>query len=233
MVVKELALLSDGFFELDMGMLVWMKPQYYGVKYRCALKSLLIITDEDRILVDTGCGQLDDDMVRWNKVEKDTDLIQGLRARGLGPEDITVVINTHLHFDHCGWNREFKNARLIVQKEELGHAHKPYRFQKAGYHRPHFEGLAFELMDGDVEILDGIHLVTTPGHTPGHQSVVVEHEGRNYIFCGDAGPLRENIEKRNIIGITTDPVKCLESIDKLRAMEGNYIYAHDNTQMDI
>jgi hypothetical protein len=63
--------------------------------------------------------------------------------------------------------------------------------------------------------------------------VSVDIKDKRYIFCGDAGPLMENIERRNIIGITTDPVQCLESIDKLKAIDGIYIYAHDNRQMDL
>jgi glyoxylase-like metal-dependent hydrolase (beta-lactamase superfamily II) len=203
------------------------------VKYRCALKSLLILTDEERILVDTGCGDLSEEMAAFNKLEREKDLVERLREVGMRPEDITMVINTHLHFDHCGWNKVFTKARLLVQRLELAHAYKPYRFQKGGYFKPHFDGLGFEVIEGDVEIVDGVHLVTTPGHTPGHQSVVVHIKDRTYIFCGDAGPLMENIEKRNVIGITTDPVQCLESIDKLKGIDGIFIYAHDNRQMEL
>jgi len=233
MAVHELMLLSDGFFELDMGMLVWMKPQYYGVKYRCALKSLLIMTDEERILVDTGCGDLSEEMATVHKLEREKDLVENLREAGMRPEDITMVINTHLHFDHCGWNKVFTKARLMVQRAELAHAYTPFRFQKGGYYQPHFKGLGFEVVEGDVEIVDGVHLVTTPGHTPGHQSVVVDIKDKTYIFCSDAGPLMENIERRNVIGITTDPVQCLESIDKLKAIDGIFIYGHDNRQMNL
>jgi glyoxylase-like metal-dependent hydrolase (beta-lactamase superfamily II) len=231
--VKEVKLINDGFFQLDMGLLVWMKPQYYGKMYRCALKSLLVLTDEERILVDTGAGELPEDRVKMYQLERERSLVEGLAELGIGARDITIVINTHLHFDHCGWNRAFENARLLVHKDELVHAHEPYRFQMRGYHRPHFEGLEFEIVDREVEVTEGVRVVPTPGHTPGHISVVVDHGSDRYIFCGDTGPLKENIEKRNVIGITTDPVQCLESIDRLRSLEGTYVYSHDNEQLEL
>jgi glyoxylase-like metal-dependent hydrolase (beta-lactamase superfamily II) len=233
MTVKSLELLIDGFFHLDMGMLVWMKPQYYGKLYRCALKSLLVLTEDERILVDTGCGEMDEEWMKIKRVEKDGDLIKELEKRDLVPEDITMVINTHLHFDHCGWNKVFKNAKLVVQKQELVYAHEPYRFQQGGFNKEHFEGLEFDIVDGDTDLCEGVRVMATPGHTPGHQSVVIDIEDKTYIFCGDCGPLKENIERRNVIGITTDPVQCLASIDRLRALEGTYIFAHDNTQLTL
>ena len=232
-MIKKLKLLSDGAFEIDKGLLVYGKSPYYGVKYMAALKPLLVVTDEDNILIDTGAGELPEKYKKYQKVERDTDIIESLSAEGLSPDDITIVINTHLHFDHCGGNKYFKNARFIIQKAELEYANNPHRFAKGGYIKSYFEGLEFELLEGEKEILDGITVIPTPGHTPGHQSVLVVFEGKNYIYCGDVSPLEENIRDRNIVGILHNPVEALESIDKVKKIEAIYITSHDQEQLEL
>lgn len=234
MAVKDCVLLEDGTFDLDMGLLVWMKPQYYGKKYKCVARSMLVVTDEDVILLDTGCGKVPDRTVKEYNFERPSSLLQGLERAGYSPDDITTVINTHLHFDHCGWNRAFKKARFLVQMSELDYSQHPHKFQRDGYFKGVLEGTRFEPITGDHEVSEGISILFTPGHTPGHQSVVVKWRGRNMIFCGDTGAVAENILKRNVIGITTDPVKCLESIDRLRAIpDAFFVYAHDNDQPEL
>ena len=231
MTVKECRLLSDGTFELDMGLLVWMKSQYYGKKYNCVARSMLVVTDEDIMLLDTGCGDVPETVKKEYKFQRPLTLIDDLNKAGYGPEDITVVINTHLHFDHCGWNRSLKKARFLVQRVELEYARDPHKFQKGGYHRPFFDATKFELLEGDHKLTEDIELLSTPGHTPGHLSVLIRYGKKNIVFCGDTGAVAENIQKRNVIGITTDPVECLRSIDRLRDIPNAfYVYAHDNEQ---
>jgi glyoxylase-like metal-dependent hydrolase (beta-lactamase superfamily II) len=234
MVVRDCVLLSDGTFELDMGLLVWMKSQYYGKKYLCVARSMLVETDEDLILLDSGCGDVTERIGKEYKFQRPRSLIEDLRKNGHRTEDITLVINTHLHFDHCGWGRTFKNAKFLVQRAELDYARNPHKFQRDGYYRPFFERVKFKLVQGDHKVTDDVRIVFTPGHTPGHQSIVVKWRGKNIVFCGDTGAVAENILKRNVIGISTDPVKCLESIDRLRAIpDGFFVYAHDNQQPEL
>ena len=234
MVVKECLLLSDGTFELDMGLLVWMKSQYYGKKYTCVARSMLVVTDEDLVLLDTGCGDVPEKVKKEYKFQRPVTIIDDLKKAGHRPEDITIVINTHLHFDHCGWNKTFKKARFIVQRSEFEYAFDPHKFQRGGYHKPFFDAMKFELIDGDHKVTEDLRIVSTPGHTPGHQSVVVREGKWNIVFCGDTGAVAENILKRNVIGITTDPVDCLRSIDRLRGIpDAFYVYAHDNEQPQL
>jgi glyoxylase-like metal-dependent hydrolase (beta-lactamase superfamily II) len=229
--VTECLLLSDGTFELDMGLLVWMKSQYYGKKYLCVARSMLVVTDKELVLLDTGCGNVPEKVKKEYKFQRPVTLIDDLKKAGYGPEDISIVINTHLHFDHCGWNKTFKKARFIVQRAELVYAHDPHKFQQGGYHKPFFDATKFELIDGDHKVTEDIEILSTPGHTPGHQSVVIKKGKKNIVFCGDTGAVAENILKRNVIGITTDPVDCLGSIDRLRGIpEAFFVYAHDNEQ---
>ena len=77
-------------------------------------------------------------------------------------------------------------------------------------------------------------VVPTSGHSIGHQSVIVKADGKNYVYCGDAAPTRENLERRNIPGVLYCAHKALKSIDHLRAIENAvYIYSHDNEQLAL
>lgn len=237
MSVQNLKLLFDGYFELDMGMLVYAKKQYYGQKYMAALKPLLIQTDSDNILVDTGIGELPEKYRIFYITDRQVTLQQSLADEGLSPDDISMVINTHLHVDHCGNNRLFRNAKFIVQESELNYAYNPDRFQKGGYIEELFKDLDFTTVNGDSEIVSGVTVLLTSGHTPGHQCIVIDatqsNLGKTFVYCGDEAPLEENLRKRNITGILYSQVKSLEAIDRLRGIEAEYIYSHDRTQMEI
>ncbi|MBX8636979.1 MAG: N-acyl homoserine lactonase family protein [Thermoplasmata archaeon] len=231
MPVKEVHLLEDGYLELDMGMLVYMKTPYYGIKYMAALKPLLVRTDNENIIVDTGIAPLPDSLAKHVRYTKQMDIVGSLSEFGLTPDDITIVVNTHLHMDHCGNNRLFRKARYFVQKQELHYANNPDRWMRGGYVREFFNELQFELVDGDSNIASGLNVIETPGHTPGHQSVVIEAGGKRIVYMGDACPLMENLERRDVTGIMYDPKSELASIDRLRAIGGDYIASHDLLQM--
>jgi len=233
----KLILLSDGFFTLDKSLVVYMK--YMGEPYEAALKPLLILTDKEKILVDTGIGELPEPHKKFFPVRRKANetLKAQLMKHGLKPDDIDIIINTHLHFDHCGNNRLFKSARFVVQKDELKYAYEPERFQQAAYVREFFdvEGLNYETVRGRCRVCEGVTVMLTSGHSVGHQSVLVEgDDGRNYVYCGDAAPIRENLERRNIPGILYNAHKALESIDRLRRIKNAvYIYPHDKQQTTL
>jgi glyoxylase-like metal-dependent hydrolase (beta-lactamase superfamily II) len=237
MSIKSVKLLADGYFELDMGMLVYAKTPYYGKKYMAALKPLLVQTDSDNILIDTGIGDLPEELSKYYKPQRPETLEQTLSKQGLSPKDISLVINTHLHVDHCGNNQLFKNAKFIVQEAELTYAQNPDRFMKGGYFPQFFEGLNFKTVAGDAEIIPGVSVILTSGHTPGHQAVVVDATdsvlGKRFIYCGDESPLEENLKKRNITGILYNQSKSLEALDRLRDMDAEFIYSHDREQLKI
>jgi glyoxylase-like metal-dependent hydrolase (beta-lactamase superfamily II) len=228
-------LLHDGFFTLDKSLIVYMK--YMGQPYDAALKSLLISTPEENILVDTGAGQLPEKYRQYYPIKrKPNETLQTeLLKHDLKPEDIDFVVNTHLHFDHCGNNALFKNAKFIVQAEEYRYAFEPERFQQTAYIRELFDvNVDYQQLHGKRKIVDGVSIVPTPGHSIGHQSVLVEVNGKNYVYCGDAAPIKENLERRNIPGVLYCPHKALESIDCLKTMKNAYyIYSHDNEQMTL
>jgi glyoxylase-like metal-dependent hydrolase (beta-lactamase superfamily II) len=231
----KLCLLSNGYFTLDKSLLVYSK--YHGQTYRASLKPLLVITEEEKILIDTGIGKLPEKYRRFHTMERKPDLklTAQLQKHNLRPNDIDTVINTHLHFDHCGNNDCFKNAKFYVQNEELHYAYSPDRFQKAAYVREFFDvGVDYVPVRGRYDLTDMITLIPTPGHSIGHQSVIIKREEKSFVYCGDAAPLRENLEKRNIPGVLYRSDQALKSIDKLRGIkDATYVYSHDNEQLTL
>jgi N-acyl homoserine lactone hydrolase len=141
-------------------------------------------------LVDTGVGGPDQLLSDWRVVNRSA--ADALADLDMTPGDITLVINTHLHFDHCGQNAVFKHAAFHVQRTELDRARRESP-DLAGWFD--FMGARFELLDGDTEVLPGLSVIATPGHTAGHQCVVVrtgagqgtaEGDGESEVLIGDA-----------------------------------------------
>ncbi len=134
------------------------------------------------VLVDTGVGGPAKWLADWRVVN--SSVADALDELGMTPGDIGLVINTHLHFDHCGQNAVFKHAAFYVQRAELDRA-RVQSPQLAGWFD--FMGAQFELLDGDAEVLPGLRVIATPGHTVGHQSVLVESgDGGSDVLIGDA-----------------------------------------------
>jgi glyoxylase-like metal-dependent hydrolase (beta-lactamase superfamily II) len=120
------------------------------------------------ILVDSGVGGPEKWLTDWRVVN--VSAAQALADHDLLPSDIKIVINTHLHFDHCGQNAVFKHAPFFVQRGELDRARRESKPLLDWFD---FAGARFELLDGDTEIAEGVRVIATPGHTVGHQSVLV------------------------------------------------------------
>jgi len=149
-----------------------------------------------RILVDTGGhdpakGELHPPYMR----EPGQDPVSRLAALGVRPEDIDILILTHLHWDHASNIHLFPKARVIVQREELRYAAAPLAPHRLPYQAipPWSQSLGrFEVIDGDKEIAEGVSVHLTPGHTPGIQGVAVRTRGAKYFIACDNVPLKEN-----------------------------------------
>jgi len=133
------------------------------------------------ILVDTGVGYPEELVKEYRVVNRH--VADALAEHDLSPADVRIVINTHLHFDHCGQNAVFQHAPFYVQRSELDRARKTNQITNQWFD---FAGAKFELLDGDAEIVEGVRVVATPGHTVGHQSVLVESDGGEAMMIGDA-----------------------------------------------
>lgn len=133
-------------------------------------------------LVDTGVGGPEELLNDWRVVN--TSAADALAELDMTPGDITLVINTHLHFDHCGQNAVFKHAAFHVQRTELDRARRQSPDLADWFD---FMGARFELLDGDTEVRPGLSVIATPGHTDGHQSVVVQSgTAEPEVLIGDA-----------------------------------------------
>ena len=133
------------------------------------------------VLVDTGVGGPQHILDDWRVVNRS--VADALADLDMTPSDIGLVINTHLHFDHCGQNAVFSHAACAVQRSELDRAKRESREL---YDWFGFMDARWELLDGDTEILPGLSVVTTPGHTVGHQCVVVSSADGEDMLIGDA-----------------------------------------------
>ena len=147
-----------------------------------AVFAYLIDHPDGLILVDTGVGsgnELIDALYRPDH----HDLAESIAKTGHHIEDVSVIINSHLHFDHCGNNRLFAGVPIVVQRREYEAAHQPY------YTDPEwvdFPGATIEQIDGDWQVAHGVRIISTPGHTPGHQSVVVDSDNERVVLCAQA-----------------------------------------------
>lgn len=157
-------------------------------------------------------------------MSEDQWVVNQIKKVGVEPEDIKYVILSHLHLDHAGGVGQFPNAKYIVQREELYYAYVPDYFMKGAYIRADFD------KDVDWFILEGwrdnkfdlfgdgkIVIYFTPGHTPGHQSVLVnlEKEGP-MLLTGDACYTTENIDENVLPGLGWSPSLCIQSIQTMR-----------------
>jgi N-acyl homoserine lactone hydrolase len=180
------------------------------------------------VLVDTGAGGPQKWLSDWRVVNRS--VADALDEHGMTPGDIGLVINTHLHFDHCGQNAVFKHAAFYVQRAELERARRETPKLADWFD---FMGARFELLDGDAEILPGLSVITTPGHTIGHQSVRVQAaDGTDDVLIGDAAytprqyrdPDSDDLPR----GQASDVPAWRSSVRRVQAFHGRVHFCHDN-----
>lgn len=225
---------SDGRFRLDGGAMFGVVPKALWEKccpadecnrISLSLTALLIRANGKNILVDTGLGPKEDEKF-WNMfaVERTPTILESLKRLGLEPEDIHLVINTHLHFDHAGGNTmqengavvpTFPNAKYFVQHGEFEDAARANERTKASYRRDNFTPIdhinQWEFLHGDTELVPGVTTVVTAGHTRCHQSVKIESEGQVAFFLGDLIPTVSHLPLPYIMGYDLFPIQTLET----------------------
>jgi len=166
----------------------------------------LIQTADVNVLVDTGTRDPKETPPLHNPYEQnEAQRVENVLGKlALNPNDIDMVINTHLHWDHCSNNRLFEKALFYVQREELRYASAPLPAHAHGYEAfelglvPPFASTRFEVVEGDHKIIEGVSVLFTPGHTPGSQAVLVDSGEKACILAGDNIPLYENLKDRDI-----------------------------------
>lgn len=156
-----------------------------GMKITLPVVSFYIRGAPQNMLVDTGASAAF--MLRYEPNQPVRDIQsfeEALGKQGLRPEDIDVVIQTHLHHDHIGNTAKCNNAKVILQESELSFALNPHPLFAGVYPQEVIRGLRFEPAKGDTEVAEGIRLISTPGHSPGTQSVAVETAQGTAIITG-------------------------------------------------
>jgi glyoxylase-like metal-dependent hydrolase (beta-lactamase superfamily II) len=155
----------------------------------------------------------------------------GLSHLGWTPEDVSIVINTHLHADHCGNNRLFPNAKFFVSSREWFFAGNPLPSQRSLYAEREFGSvpyLGYSLVGEDhYDVLPGLRVIQTRGHTPGHQSVLVNTAQGVLCIAGDAANVTENWETGAPGAILADTTAAFESLATIRRLADRLLMAHD------
>lgn len=240
----ELFFLSDGEIWLDGGStfgtvpkVLWSKLTEPDPQNRIRLgpNPLLIRHPERWILVETGIDRKPGEKFRSiYKLSADNPVLGQLAELGVRPEDIGLILHTHLHFDHAGLNTRleegrlvptFPNARHVVQKQELWEATHLHERNQASYRAENLEGISFETVEGEVEPLPGIRLVPVPGHTLGMQAVEIYSEGQRFAYTADLIPTMMQAPLPYIMAFDLYPMTTLETRKRLyeRWVQGQYL----------
>jgi glyoxylase-like metal-dependent hydrolase (beta-lactamase superfamily II) len=220
-------------------------------RIQLGMRCLLIEHESGLVLIDTGAGNKENDKFHEiygveNRAEDGaTQLEEGLRQLGFAPNDIALVINSHLHFDHAGGNTTldadgrvaltFPKARYVVQAGEYEYANHTNE-RTAGSYFPHNfvpvrESGRFDLVIGEKEIVNGISIVPTPGHTPYHQGIRLESDGEVAFYIADLVPTSAHLPLPWIMGYDVEPLVTLETKRRIlsRATQEEWliVFEHD------
>ncbi|MCS6836030.1 MAG: MBL fold metallo-hydrolase [Anaerolineae bacterium] len=213
---------------------------------------LYVEVGNTRIIVDTGLGdKLDDKQRRFWNVRNDGGLLRGLQVLGVSPSEIDLVIDTHLHADHCSGNTTwvdeshtrvravFSNAQYVVQAREYEDAMRPNERTRATYfpinYQPLVETGQMRLLEGDEELAPGVWSMVTPGHTPGHMSVRFTSGGQAAAFVCDLATYAVHFERLGwMTAYDVEPLRTLETkrLWQAWALETNatLIFPHDSVR---
>lgn len=200
------------------------------------------------ILVDTGVGSEEETPRHHHPMSQTPEQrpTAALARIGVSPEEIQIVVNTHLHWDHCFNNSLFPNARIFAQRAELQYAIAPLPVHAWTYDAIEFDagqpGLPpflrsrLTLIEGDLEIAPGVTVLLTPGHTPGSQSVLVRGP-KTYVLAGDNMPLYDNLpggHKPHFTpsGIHADLEAYYRSFERVARLGGEILPSHDTRVLD-
>ena len=207
-----------------------------------SMRSLLVIDGERKILFDNGIGDKQDHKFFSYYYLFGNDTLTGsLAALGLGPEDITDMVLTHLHFDHCGGSIKysedksqlltvFPNAQYWVSRPQWDLAQTPNKLEGASYLKENIDPIKdngqLELFEGELDLTPGIQIRQFDGHTVGQAIALVHYNGKTIVNNADLIPLVGNISMSWVCGYDTQPIISLrEKADFLKeSLENNYIY---------
>ena len=240
----ELALLSDGTYYQDAGAVFGIVPRVMwerlGVQMNeryqmpLGLNSVLLRSQGKTILIETGVGEKERPLQQTRRTAGGS-LLDELSALGLTPADVDVVINTHLHADHCGWNTRkqndgsyvatFPRARYYVQRAEWDAAIAPNERTRATYLAENMLPLEasaqVELVDGECSLTDEVTIIPAFGHSMGHAVVALTSAGESAVYLGDM--IQHAAQLERLAWISSFDVYPLEAMESKRAVTAKAI----------
>jgi len=198
--------------------LPWTRPTF-------PVFAFLVLHPTGPILIDTGVG-LGSSLIEELYSPVHHDLDEALDQHGVGVEDVATVITSHLHFDHCGQNRRFGRSTILVQRAEIEAARAP-RYTVPEWAFP--PNVDLTVIDGDHEVASQVQIIATPGHTPGHQSVLIDGgDGTRTIVCCQAAWNLDSFDAAILGDDGWDQVRGTASLEKLHALEPDRVLlSHD------
>jgi glyoxylase-like metal-dependent hydrolase (beta-lactamase superfamily II) len=229
----ELSILSDGTYPLDGGVLFGVIPKIMWSRkvqadernyVATGLNSLLVRTGRENVLIETGIGnKLSERMIKF--YGQPAKLLDSFAAAEIGPDEIDIVINTHLHFDHCGWNTmrradgkivsTFPRARYYAPQGEWEYARHPSERDAISYISDNYDPLVasgqMTLLKGGEEIVSGISVKTFPGHTAAMQAVIVQSGGKTACYISDLIPTAAHTDVLWGMSFDLYPLQTVES----------------------
>jgi len=250
----ELLPLLDGRFRLDGGAMfgvvpkpLWEKRTPADERNRIAMsiRPLLVRTGSRNVLIDAGIGdKMSDKEVEIYAVDRTDNLDRSLATAGLTVRDIDLVVATHLHFDHAGGftsvidgvlHPRFPRARYVIRRGEWEDALHPHERNRASYLAENYAPLEaaglVDFIDDDGEVLPGIRVWRTGGHTRHHQAVFIEAAGRTAAFVADLIPTTAHVDPAWIMGYDLYPMETLAAKKRFigEAVAGEYVifFEHD------
>jgi glyoxylase-like metal-dependent hydrolase (beta-lactamase superfamily II) len=248
----ELTVLSDGPYWLDGGAMfgvvpkpLWSKKIQADEQNRITLglNSLLIRTGDHNVLVETGIGPKLNDKAKAI-YGHEPQLMKEFEQTKLDSDEIDIVINTHLHFDHCGWNTypkdgkflpTFPRAKYYVQRGEWEHAQEQHDRDRVSYNSPNYNPLIesgqMVLLSGEREIVPGVSVKLFPGHTRHMQAVYVTSGGKTAVYVSDLVPTTAHLDATWVMGYDLDPITCIDNRKRFyaEAVPNEYlvVFTHD------
>ena len=228
----ELTAVSDGIYRLDGGAFFGVVPKIMWEKkvkadtqnyVPAGLNSVVVRTGRETILIETGIGnKMAERLVRiFGQPAK---LLDNLGAAGISPDDIDIVINTHLHFDHCGWNTvvqdgqlvpTFPKAKYYAPEGEWQHGRLQLERDAISYISENYDPLIktgqMELLHGDREIVPGVSVKVFPGHTQHMQAVIIRSGGQTACYISDLIPTSAHIDLTWGMAFDVLPLQTIES----------------------
>lgn len=251
----ELTVCTDGTYYLDGGAMfgvvpkpLWEKRAPADALNRILLgaNTVIVRTGRHTVAIETGLGNKLGSKLReiYSASER---LPQSLAAAGIRPEEVDIVINSHLHFDHCGWNTVknadgtvrpfFPNARYFAHRGEVEHGHMQYERDRISYISDNYDPLIetgqMSLIDGrQAEIVPGISCELYPGHTAQTMAIHIDSGGKRATYISDLIPTSAHLDATWVMGYDLYPMTCIEERKRFlgRAIPEQWLvlFTHDH-----